>query len=96
MWVVRVYSTEDDELITEHHLRGVTQPQLARALGFMPSAFASTPLDRAALQNLDAAFPGRLGDASWNGGQEFFLDDDTETLPPAPASRARAATAARG
>jgi hypothetical protein len=79
MWVVRVYNS-DDELVAEHELAGVTQSELARALGFMPSAYASTSLDRPALQNLDAAFPGRLGDKSWNGGREYFLDDDAGSL----------------
>lgn len=93
MWIVRAYNT-DDELTAEHPLEGVTQPALARALGFMPSAYASTPLDVAALQNLDAAFPGRLGEDEWERG-EFFLDDDAEPLPEFLEGRTAAAAAHR-
>lgn len=93
MWIVRAYNA-DDELIAEHPLEGVTQPALARALGFMPSAYASTPLDVAALQNLDAAFPGRLGEDEWERG-EFFLDDDAEPMSEFSQHHSAAAAAHR-
>ena len=93
MWVVRAYNT-DDELVAEHLLEGVTQAGLTRALGFMPSAFASTPLDHAALQNIDAAFPGRLGEERWEG-REFFLDDDAEPLSEFSQHSSAAAAAPR-
>ncbi|MGZ6564992.1 MAG: hypothetical protein ACXVH1_36575, partial [Solirubrobacteraceae bacterium] len=67
---------------------------LERALGFMPSAFASTPLDLAALQNIDAAFPGQLGEERWEG-RDFFLDDDAEPLPEFLEGRSAAAAARR-
>lgn len=95
MWVVRVYNGDNDELVAEHELAGVTQTELTRALGFMPSAYASTPLDRSALQNLDAAFPGRLGDESWNGGREYFLDADVDSLPQGSEVNPRVAAAGR-
>lgn len=95
MWIVRVYNGDDDELVAEHEFPGVTQNELARALGFMPSAYASTPLDRAALQNLDAEFPGRLHGESWNGGREYFLDDDAEPLSAAPGRDSRVAAVGR-
>jgi hypothetical protein len=93
MWVVRVYDTSD-ELIAEHQLEGVTQAGLERALGFMPSAYASTPLNMAALQNINAAFPGQLGEEKW-GDREFFLDDDAEPLPEFLERRSSAAAARR-
>lgn len=97
MWIVRAYNTDDDQLIAEHELRGVTQAQIARALGFVPSAYASTPLDLAALQNLDGAFPGRLGEPgqeTWEG-REYFLDSDAGAVHESSDSSHTAAATAR-
>lgn len=78
MWVLRVYNRDDDELVAEHDL-GVDDPKLERILGFAPSKFGSTPLDREGLTRLDQALASlrRPGRESWKD-RECFLDFDAE------------------
>lgn len=78
MWVLRVYNQDDDELVAEHDL-GVDDPALERILGFAPTKFGSTPLDREALTRLDQALASlrRPGRESWRD-RECFLDFDAE------------------
>lgn len=78
MWVLRVYDP-DEELAAEHELRDVDQVELTRVLGFMPSAYVSTPLDTDALRQLDQSFaqlrqPGR---ERWKD-RDVFLDFDAD------------------
>jgi hypothetical protein len=97
MWTLRVYDSENDELVAEHQLPG-DQRGFQRVLGFAPSLYGSTPLDREALRRLDMAFeqlrqPGR---ESWHG-RECFLDFDAEPLrrrqiPRPPGDRTAEAT----
>lgn len=54
MWVIRVYNCDDDELVAKHELRDVSQRDLERVLGFVPTAFASVLLDEEALDRLDS------------------------------------------
>jgi len=78
MWVLRVYNHDDDELVAEHDL-GVDDPALERILGFAPTRFGSTPLDREALTSLDQALASlrRPDRESWRD-RECFLDFDAE------------------
>ena len=83
MWVLRVYDKDSDEPIAEHELRDVDQVALTRILGFMPSAYLSTPLDRESLVHLDQNIaqlrePGR---ESWRD-RELFLDFDADPDVP--------------
>lgn len=82
MWVIRVYSPEDDELVAEHELPGTDRHVFERILGFAPTIYGSTPLDVEALRNLDMAFdqlrePGR---ESWHN-RACFLDYDADPMP---------------
>jgi hypothetical protein len=54
MWVLRAYDENSDELVAEHELRAVDQRALTRILGFMPSAFLSTPLSQDLFLDFDA------------------------------------------
>jgi hypothetical protein len=79
MWVLRVYDENGDEPVAEHELRDVDQRALIRILGFMPSAFLSTPLSHESAVRLDQGIaqlrePGR---ESWFG-RELFLDLDAD------------------
>jgi hypothetical protein len=78
MWVLRVYNLDDDELVAEHDL-DVDESALERIVGFAPTKFGSTPLDREALTRLDQALASlrRPGRESWQD-RECFLDFDAE------------------
>lgn len=78
MWVLRVYNTDDDELVAEHDL-GVDDPALKRILGFVPTKLGSTLLEHEALTRLDQAVASlrRPGRESWLN-RECFLDFDAE------------------
>jgi hypothetical protein len=94
MWVLRVYSVDNDELVAEHDL-GTDDAALARILQFEPSKAGSTLLDAAALTTLKEALPAlrQPGSKSWEN-RDWFIDFDAEPLvlgakasaPPAPAA----------
>jgi hypothetical protein len=85
-WVIQVFSTTDDELIDERRLGDVDQTFLTEVLGFMPTAFASIPLDHDMLERLGAA------ELVTGDDQEAFLElHDNRT----PGERERDADVSR-
>lgn len=89
MWVLRAYDRNDDELVAEHELE-VDDPALAQILGFAPSKFGSTPLDRDALRKLDQALASlrRPGRESWRD-RDCFLDYDASPSELSAMGRTR-------
>jgi hypothetical protein len=67
-WVIQVFDTGDDELIAERSFGGVDQRGLTALLGFMPTAFATIPLNREMLERLGAT------DLVTGDNQEAFLE----------------------
>ena len=74
MWILRQYSTDDDELLGEVPLEGWRLEDAERLLGFAPTKLGSTPVDHAAASELmqDGA-PLVIEKNS-----AFFLDFDAE------------------
>jgi hypothetical protein len=67
-WVIQVFDTHANALIAERSFGAVDQRGLARLLGFMPTAFATIPLDREMLKRLAAT------DLITGANQEAFLE----------------------
>lgn len=75
MWVIQVFSTSNDELVTERQLGNVDQEFLTKALGGVPTAFASIPLNRDMLERLGA------NDLVTGENQEAFLEFHDDRTP---------------
>jgi hypothetical protein len=75
MWVIQVFSAANDELVAERELGSVDQYFLTKALGDVPTAFASIPLDRDMLERLGAE------DLATGVEQEAFLELHDDRTP---------------
>lgn len=93
MWIVRAYKRRDDELAAEYELRDVLPATLVRAVGSLPSAFVSTPLDGGALSRLAEDFPAlKVAEQVPPELMEWFLELDAEPtgeFVSRPGARAR-------
>ncbi len=74
MWILRQYSTDDDELLGEVPLEGWRLEDAERLLGFAPTKLGSTPVDHGAAYGLmEEGAPLVIEKNS-----AFFLDFDAE------------------
>lgn len=78
MWLIRAYR-DDDELALERSLGSLTESDLERRLGFVPSKLGSTPLDLPALAAVADILRSPI-----DAGLRCFLDFDAD---PQPASQ---------
>jgi hypothetical protein len=88
MFVIRAYNQNDDELIAEYDLPGIDAEVLERILGFVPTPYGSTPLERRDMIALGGTFNLTL-----EKGAAYFLDFDADRVPAQPRRGRRAAAA---